>query len=145
MRVFNGKAATEDYLSTHSLAFSTPEMTLRKFTLWLDEEIDSPFDKGQQVPRLVAYLQDKDVRATSADYTPDATDSFEPSGAVTDMFQAFSSRKANNKPQPTAPKKNLPRITTASLDRKKSQFCTECGSMLRSSSKFCPKCGARRL
>jgi hypothetical protein len=47
MRVFNGKVATEDYLSTHSLTFSTPEMTLRKFALWLGEEIDSPFNKGQ--------------------------------------------------------------------------------------------------
>ncbi|MDQ3840344.1 MAG: zinc ribbon domain-containing protein [Thermoproteota archaeon] len=144
MRVFNGKVATEDYLSTHSLTFSTPEMTLRKFALWLGEEIDSPFNKGQQIPRFVAYLRDKGVEASSADYTPDISDSFQPSGAVTDMFRAFSSKKVDNRLQPNVPEKKLPEMTTSSLDMKKGQFCTHCGSRLRSSSKFCHKCGARR-
>jgi hypothetical protein len=52
MRVFNGRAATEDYMSTHSLTFSTPEMTLKKFALWLGEPIESPNNMGQQIPRL---------------------------------------------------------------------------------------------
>ena len=29
--------ATEEYMSTHSLTFSTPEMTLKKFALWLGD------------------------------------------------------------------------------------------------------------
>ncbi len=95
MKVFNGRAATDDYLSTHSLTFSTPEMTLRKFALWLGEEIDSPTNKTQQIPRLVAYVQDINKRASQRDYVPDASDSFEPSGAVTDLFQEFSSRKTD--------------------------------------------------
>ena len=51
MRIFNGRAATEDYMSTHSLTFSTPEMTLKKFVLWLGEKVESPSDKEQQIPR----------------------------------------------------------------------------------------------
>jgi hypothetical protein len=35
MKIFNGRAATEEYMSTHTLTFSTPEMTLKKFALWL--------------------------------------------------------------------------------------------------------------
>src|SRR5918994_6029991 len=98
MRVFNGRAATEDYMSTHSLTFSTPEMTLKKFALWLGEQIDSPNNKGQQVPRLIAYIQDKERKTGSSDYAPDISDRFEPSGAVTDMFHDISGRNADNEP-----------------------------------------------
>ena len=41
-KAFNGRAATEEYMSTHSLTFSTPEMTLRKFALWLGEPVSLP-------------------------------------------------------------------------------------------------------
>ncbi len=42
MKIFNGRLATEDYMSTHSLTFSTPEMTLKKFALWLGEQVNDP-------------------------------------------------------------------------------------------------------
>ena len=42
MEIFNGRAATEEYMSTHSLTFSTPEMTLKKFALWLGDQVNVP-------------------------------------------------------------------------------------------------------
>src|SRR6188474_602765 len=99
MRVFNGRKATEDYMSTHSLTFSTPEMTLKKFALWLGEQIDSPNDNKQQMPRLLSYLEDKDKKTSTSDYLPDVTDRFEPSGAVTDMFHGISGTDSSTKSQ----------------------------------------------
>ena len=77
-------------MSTHSLTFSTPEMTLKKFALWLGEQIDSPNDNKQQIPRLLSYLEDKDRKTSTSDYVPDVADRFEPSGAVTDMYHGIS-------------------------------------------------------
>ena len=143
MRVFNGRAATEDYMSTHSLTFSTPEMTLKKFALWLGEQIDSPNNKGQQIPRLIAYLQDKDKKKGSRDYVPDISDRFEPSGAVTDMFKDFYSDANNRSPQAlTKPSSDL--IKTEGNNNNNDRFCIECGSKLRPASKFCTGCGTRQ-
>jgi hypothetical protein len=142
MRVFNGRAATEDYMSTHSLTFSTPEMTLKKFALWLGEPIESPNNKGQ-IPRLVIYLEDKSKKTSTTDYMPDVIERFEPSGAVTDMFGGISRSVSDSSGEHN--------FQTSSLDSKGSynrssegQFCIECGSKLRSSSKFCMSCGMRQ-
>ena len=54
MKVFDGRAATEEYMSTHSLTFSTPEMTLKKFVFWLSEIVEH---NGEEVPRLILFLQ----------------------------------------------------------------------------------------
>ena len=35
MEVFDGKKAAQDYMSKHTLAFSTPELTLMRFSFWL--------------------------------------------------------------------------------------------------------------
>ena len=143
MRVFNGRAATEDYMSTHSLTFSTPEMTLKKFALWLGEPIESANNKGQQIPRLVIYLEDKSKKTSTTDYTPDVTERFEPSGAVTDMFGGISRSVSGSSGENN--------FQTSRLDSKglynrssEGQFCIECGSKLRSSSKFCMSCGMRQ-
>lgn len=142
MRVFNGRAATEDYMSTHSLTFSTPEMTLKKFALWLGEPIESPNNKGQ-IPRLVIYLEDKSKKTSTTDYMPDVIERFEPSGAVTDMFGGISRSVSDSSGEHN--------FQTSSLDSKGSynrssegRFCIECGSKLRSSSKFCMSCGTRQ-
>ena len=142
MRVFNGRAATEDYMSTHSLTFSTPEMTLKKFALWLGEPIESPNNKGQ-IPRLVIYLEDKSKKTSTTDYMPDVIERFEPSGAVTDMFGGISRSVSDSGGEHN--------FQTSSLDSKGSynrssegRSCIECGSKLRSSSKFCMSCGTRQ-
>ena len=136
MRVFNGRKATEDYMSTHSLTFSTPEMTLKKFALWLGEQIDSPNDNKQQIPRLLSYLEDKDRKTSTSDYVPDVADRFEPSGAVTDMYHGISGTDSGTRVQLKS---------NGSKDNgEEVRFCIECGSKLRPSSKFCIACGQRQ-
>ena len=81
MKAFNGRAATEEYMSTHSLTFSTPEMTLKKFVFWLGELVSNPKTK-ENVPRLMLYLEDSDSRSKTAklsDLMPETDDTFRPS------------------------------------------------------------------
>jgi hypothetical protein len=138
MRVFDGRSATEEYMSTHSLTFSTPEMTLKKFVVWLAEIVEN---NGEEVPRITLYLQtrDKENESQSAetsinqpinfsDLLPDIDETFKPTGAVTDMFNKTESSFSKNIEYSSNPE---------------SKFCIECGSKLRTDSKFCTKCGAR--
>jgi hypothetical protein len=132
-KVFNGRAATEEYMSTHSLTFSTPEMTLRKYALWLGETVNLP--GGERGPRLFLYLEEKGSKKES-ELAPDTDDSFRPTGAVTDMYGGIESAatEAMTPPQLTP------------LDRETlepdSKFCISCGSKLKASAKFCTKCGS---
>jgi hypothetical protein len=141
MKVFDGKSAAEEYMSTHTLTFSTPEMTLKKFAVWLAEIVEN---NGEEVPRIILYLQTRDKGneeqsqsdETSinkpinfSDLLPDVDETFKPTGAITDMF---------NKTEPSF-SKNIEYSTT----KQESKFCIECGNKLRTDSKFCTKCGAR--
>jgi ribosomal protein L40E len=139
MKVFDGRSATEEYMSTHSLTFSTPEMTLKKFVVWLAEIVEN---NGEEVPRITLYLQtrDKENESQSAetsinqpinfsDLLPDINETFKPTGAVTDMFNKTESSFSKNIEYSSNPE---------------SKFCIECGSKLRTDSKFCTKCGARQ-
>jgi hypothetical protein len=135
MKVFNGRAATEEYMSTHSLTFSTPEMTLKKFVFWLGDQVDRPENK-EQVPRLMLYIEEKtnNPRAKMhSDLMPDVDDSFRPSGAVTDMYHSIAPTEKDS--QPTRANE-VPNLDT--------KFCVECGCKLKSDSKFCKSCGARQ-
>jgi zinc-ribbon domain len=142
MRIFNGRAATEDYMSTHSLTFSTPEMTLKKFVLWLGEKVESPKDEKQQIPRLITYLEDRNGRTSASDYTPDITDTFEPSGAVTDMFGGtshsdFDTVVQSSKTTPTV-------LTGGSRTSTEDRLCIKCDSKIKPGSKFCTACGTKQ-
>lgn len=142
MRIFNGRAATEDYMSTHSLTFSTPEMTLKKFVLWLGEKVESPSDKKQQIPRLITYLEDRNGRTSASDYTPDITDTFEPSGAVTDMFGGTSHSDFDTVVQSS---KTTPTVSTGgSRTSTEDRLCIKCDSKIRPGSKFCVVCGTKQ-
>ena len=140
MKVFDGKSAAEEYMSTHTLTFSTPEMTLKKFAVWLAEIVEN---NGEEVPRIILYLQTRDKGneeqsqsdETSinkpinfSDLLPDVDETFKPTGAITDMF---------NKTEPSF-SKNIEYST-----KPESKFCIECGNKLRTDSKFCTKCGTR--
>jgi hypothetical protein len=133
VKVFNGRAATEEYMSTHSLTFSTPEMTLRKYALWLGETVTLP--GGERGPRLLLYLEEKGSKKES-DLAPDIDDSFKPTGAVTEMYGGIGSAQtdAMTPPQMTP------------LDREtlepEAKFCISCGSKLKANAKFCTKCGS---
>ena len=141
MKVFDGKSAAEEYMSTHTLTFSTPEMTLKKFALWLAEIVEN---NGEEVPRIILYLQTRDKGneeqsqsdETSinkpinfSDLLPDVDETFKPTGAITDMFNKTESSFSKNIEYSTNPE---------------SKFCIECGNKLRVDSKFCTKCGARQ-
>jgi zinc ribbon protein len=132
-KVFNGRAATEEYMSTHSLTFSTPEMTLRKYALWLGESVNLP--GGERGPRLLLYLEEKGSKKES-ELAPDTDDSFRPTGAVTEMYGGIESvpTEARTPPQLTP------------LDREtlepEAKFCISCGNRLKANAKFCTKCGS---
>ncbi|MBM2852443.1 MAG: hypothetical protein HW420_990, partial [Candidatus Nitrosotenuis sp.] len=78
MKVFNGKAAAEDYMSAHTLAFSTPELTLMRYSFWLADIIPDPKNKDNTVPRIMAYVEEKDFAPVSII----DDDKYEPTGAV---------------------------------------------------------------
>jgi len=141
MQVFDGRSAAEEYMSTHSLTFSTPDMTLKKFVVWLSEIVEN---NGEEVPRITLYLQTRDIeneeRSQSAetsinqpinfsDLLPDIDETFKPTGAVTDMFNKTESSFS----------KNIEYSTNT-----ESKFCIECGNTLRADSKFCIKCGNKQ-
>lgn len=132
-KVLNGRAATDEYMSTHSLTFSTPEMTLRKFALWLGEPVSLP--NGERGPRLLLYLEEKGDKKES-DLMPDTDDSFRPTGAVTEMYGGM----------PSAPTDQMTPPQLTSLDRAtlepEQKFCISCGNKLKAYAKFCTKCGS---
>jgi hypothetical protein len=126
-KAFNGRSATEEYMSTHSLTFSTPEMTLRKFALWLGDTVNSP---SGQVPRLMLYVEEKGGKSDS-ELAPDTDDSFKPTGAVADMYGGIQS----------APSEQMTPLNRETLEPE-GKFCTSCGQKLKANAKFCTKCGA---
>ena len=137
-KVFNGRAATEEYMSTHSLTFSTPEMTLKKFVLWLGEQVNQPAGK-EPVPRLMLYIEEKgsSQHNKDSDLMPDTDDVFRPSGAVTDMYIGAPSTTEEVTQRTMTPiKEEAPELEV--------KFCFECGSKLKVNSKFCRSCGAKQ-
>jgi hypothetical protein len=117
MKVFNGKQAAQDYMSAHTLAFSTPELTLMRYSFWLGDMIPDPKDKSNTIPRIMAYVEEKDFAPVEII----DEDHYEPTGAVRNTGLYGSVNKvidANTK------------------------FCSECGSKLSASAKFCTECGA---
>ena len=130
-KVFNGRSATEDYMSTHSLTFSTPEMTLRKFALWLGELVNSP---AGQVPRLMTYIEERGGKSDEA-LAPDVDESFKPTGAVTDMYGSVQSLPSDQ----ASPPKLMP-LNRETLEPE-GKFCVSCGQKLKANAKFCTKCG----
>lgn len=130
-KVFNGRAATEEYMSTHTLTFSTPEMTLRKYALWLGELVSLP--GGERGPRLLLYLEEKGGRKES-DLAPDTDDSFRPTGAVTEMYGGTGSADSNAF--------TPPQMTPFGSETADAKYCIGCGNTLKANAKFCTKCGS---
>ncbi|MEM2759255.1 MAG: zinc ribbon domain-containing protein [Nitrososphaerales archaeon] len=136
MKVFNGKMAAEHYMSTHTLTYSTPEMTLKKFAYWLGELVDiscnmekdkCPNEDGlhpkHRVPRLMTFIEAKDIPFTPSAEEIDET-AFKPSGAISTFYDV----------------KKLHEIESAS----DTKFCMECGAKVKATTKFCPKCGTEQ-
>lgn len=130
MKIFNGRAATDEYMSTHTLTFSTPEMTLKKFALWLADQVNMQ-GNNEQVPRLMLFVKefDKD-RSNGAEFMPDVDDSFRPTGAIVDLY----GKTTDDNPQIIPSPKEGPHPMS----------CTQCGHALKAESKFCSKCGTKQ-
>lgn len=116
-------------MSTHSLTFSTPEMTLKKFALWLGEQVTSP-DSHETVPRLTLFLQEKKSDLSSQTTEPDIDETFRPSGAVTEMYGRGMSKIGDNHP-------DVGQVAEG-------RHCIDCGANLNLNSKFCKTCGAKQ-
>lgn len=140
MKVFNGRSASEEYMSTHSLTFSTPEMTLKKFVLWLGEPVNHPKSK-ERVPRLLLYIEERASSGQSKQDSlmPDTNDTFRPSGAVTDMYAGISGISSNANREATPTKRDSIKISESDI-----KFCLACGSKLNVNSKFCRNCGTKQ-
>ena len=111
MRVFDGGRAADDYMSAHTLAFSTPELTLTRFAFWLADMVPDPAGGGS-VPRIDTFVDEKDfepVRVVD-------DDKYTPSGAV-----LASSMYGDPAPE--------------------ARFCAECGSKVSPGARFCAECG----
>lgn len=137
MKVFNARAATEEYMSTHSLTFSTPEMTLKKFAMWLGEQVDVPGGKEGAVPRVVLYFEEKQSKSKASflELMPDTSETFKPSGAVTTMYDFTEERISAPKSTPPSTDNSVPN---------NGKFCIECGSKIKLNSRFCTKCGVKQ-
>jgi hypothetical protein len=61
MKTLDVRSATDEYMSTHSLTFSTPDLILKEFVIRLCEQV-STRDEKEQIPRIMLYLKDKDDR-----------------------------------------------------------------------------------
>ncbi|MEO9308142.1 conserved hypothetical protein [Nitrosotalea sinensis] len=119
MKVFNGKTAADDYMSSHTLTFSTPELTLTRFAFWLGDMVPDPKNPGQQMPRIMNFVEERDFAPTPL--VDD--DTFVPTGAMKTIGGLYGG------------------ISTAESSTK---FCTECGSKISVSAKFCTECGANQ-
>jgi ribosomal protein L40E len=120
MKTFNSRSAVEEYMSTHSLGFSTPDLTLKGFVIWLCEQVNDPNGK-EVVPRIMLYLKGEESAESGRDLSHTTLPKL--SGTIAE-------------PKITAPNK-LTAIT-------ESKFCIECGSKLNLSSRFCIKCGTKQ-
>lgn len=136
MKVFNGKVAAEQYMSMHTLAYSTPETILRKFAYWLGDLVDidcdlqaekCPNEDGMhpkhRVPRLMLYLEKKDIPYTPGPEEVDES-AFRPSGAVSGLYTRLGVMKEE--------------------PREARRFCHECGAEISRGARFCPQCGAEQ-
>ncbi len=115
MEVFDGKKAAQEYMSKHTLAFSTPELTLTRFAFWLGDTVPDPKGVKQDgVPRMVTFMTEQDFTPVMID-----DDKYEPSGAV------LSTAKYGN----------------AYKEKSGGRFCFECGAGTSETARFCPECG----
>ena len=115
MEVFDDKKAAQDYMSKHTLAFSTPELTLMRFAFRLGDSVPDPKNEGKGIPRMMTYLIEQDFEPVLID-----DETYVPSGAV--KSSAFIGNAYNEQ-------------------KSEGNFCSECGTSLSATAKFCPECG----
>ena len=125
MKAFDNRSAVEEYMSTHTLGYSTPDLTLKEFVLWLCDKVNDPNGK-EAIPRIMLYLKEVEDRSKSG------IDSFQTS--LSKLVDTITEPKIiiDSDKQPTA-------------NNTESKFCIECGSKLNLRSMFCTKCGTEQV
>ncbi|HTH22227.1 MAG TPA: hypothetical protein VL854_08420 [Nitrososphaeraceae archaeon] len=124
MKAFDGRSAVEQYMSTHSLSYSTPDLMLKEFVLWLCDKVDDPNGK-ENIPRVMLYLKEKERDKSEMD-----------------LSQTSLSKLVNTIKEPKIiTDSNKPPTATNT----ESKFCIECGSKLNLRSKFCTGCGTEQV
>jgi hypothetical protein len=121
---FNGRSAVEEYISTHPLSFSTPDLILANFVMWLCEPVDDPKGNNEEkIPRIMLYTE----------------------GVHEQELTGSASNSEREKEQPQDPLfKSSDTNTERPTFDKGTRFCIECGSTLKFDSKFCTKCGTKQ-
>ena len=108
MKAFDGRSAVEEYMFTHSPGYSTPDLMLKEFVLWLCQEVDDPKEK-ETIPRIMHYLKEVEDRNKSGK----------------DSSQTSLSKLVNTTLVPkTIAASNKRDVST------ESKICIECGSKL---------------
>jgi len=116
MEIFDGKKAAQEYMSKHTLAFSTPELTLMRFAFWLGDTVPDPKGANEKgIPRMMTFMTDQDFEPVVID-----DEKYVPSGAVLSTATYGDPYKEK---------------------QKSDKFCPECGHGLSATAKFCPECG----
>jgi ribosomal protein L40E len=124
MKGFNSRSAVEEYISTHPLSFSTPDLILKEFVIWLCELVDDPHGKGEEkIPRIILYTSGEEKRGIDS---------------LGSGFKSEKDQAQNNLLRSPAT------TMETSTNKPSTTFCIECGSKLNSKSKFCNKCGTKQ-
>lgn len=110
-------------MSAHTLTFSTPDLTLKRFAFWLSDMVpDKSGGVGDAVPRLYSYVDERD----DAPVAVVDEESYTPTGAVR-ASAMYGSQKAD--------------AEAATVADGAAKFCSECGKKVSSSARFCTECG----
>jgi hypothetical protein len=56
MKAFNSRSAVEEYTSTHPLGFSTPDLILKQFVIWLYEQVNE-HNGDKKFPRMMLHFK----------------------------------------------------------------------------------------
>jgi hypothetical protein len=105
MKAFDGRSAVEEYMSTHTLGYSTPDLMLKEFVLWLCDKVNDP-NGTEAIPRIMLYVKEVEERSKSG----------------RDSSQTSLSKLVNTIIEPKTTASNQPDAST------ELKFCIECGS-----------------
>ena len=121
MNKFDGRSAVKEYMSSHPLSYSTPDLILKEFVIWLCEQIDDPAEGKGKIPRIMLYTKLEEQASTSYDNKKDSSQS----------------------PLSKSGKSGIPARET-SANKPEGKFCIECGLKLNPNTKFCTRCGTKQ-
>ncbi|MYB47339.1 MAG: zinc ribbon domain-containing protein [Cenarchaeum sp. SB0661_bin_35] len=110
MQAFDGKKAAQDYMSTNSMSYSTPELILNRFAFWLGDTVTNPDNKSEPTSRVMTYMTREVVEP------PVVEDVYVPSGAV---LNSLASHKVEDAPK-FCPECGM-KLSA------KAKFCHQCG------------------